>query len=101
VDLATATDGWPLHSGESAVFFSNEWIALPSDNVCFIESRVSNYDKGLIVASTYLDSLWRGIVKLHITNTSGRRQWIRPGDEVARMVIAAAEDVGADNTRLA
>jgi deoxycytidine triphosphate deaminase len=101
VDLATATDGWPLHSGESAVFFSNEWIALPSDNVGLIISRVANYDKGLIVATSYLDSLWRGLVKLHITNTSGRTQWIEPGREIARLFLATAENVGMDSSEIA
>ena len=93
--------GWALAPGEAAVAFSNEWLRLPSDLVGFVYGRVSTFNNGIVVAATYLDSTWEGLVKLHIFNSSGRSVTLHLGMEVARLFLAEADAGSADDHSVA
>lgn len=102
VDLRTRRQsGWPLAPGEAAVAFSNEWLRLSSDIVGFVYGRVSTQNNGLVVASTYLDSTWEGLIKLHIINTSGHTVRLHLGMELARLFLAAADPGSTDDHAVA
>jgi deoxycytidine triphosphate deaminase len=97
VDLRRCPDGWPLAPGESVVTFTNEWLRLPGNLVGFIVSRVAHYENGLLVAASHVDSTWEGIVKLHLTNFSGRTVHLRLGAELARLFLFKTEDQSVDD----
>jgi dUTPase len=101
VDLRKCEDGWSMAPGESVVAFSNEWLQLPDDIVALIISRVSHYNNGLVVSASYLDSTWEGLVKLHITNFSGRTIRIQLGSELARLFLLTASDGSPDDHSVA
>ncbi len=80
-------DGWLLPPSASAVVFTNEWIELPHDTEAFVASRVGDYNAGLIVAGSYIDSTWRGLTKLHVTNSSRRAIKLYTGLEIGRLFL--------------
>ena len=97
IDLRTTSDGWLISPGTSVVAFANEYVELSSDLVGFVVSRVSNFNSGLVVTATYLDSCWHGLIKLHLVNLGGRAVRVRMGDEVARLFFSATPDASDDD----
>lgn len=85
VDLRKCPNGWALLPGQSAVVFTNERLELPPAVGALIVGRVSNYNNGLVLTTSFLDSGWQGLVKLHLINTSRRSVRLTLGMEVARL----------------
>lgn len=84
-------DGWILPPGMSAVAFTNEWIELPPNVEGLIVSRVGDYNSGLIAAGSYVDSTWRGLIKVCLTNQSKRAVQLYTGLEIGRLFIFGTE----------
>lgn len=82
-DLRTLKDGYFIRPGESVLILTNEWIKLDQKNSIQIISKVSNYAKGLSVTASFVDSQWKGLVQLMITNLSSEPHPIKMGDEIA------------------
>lgn len=95
VDLRKCSDGWTIRPGETLVVTTAEWFKMGKDHSAMILSRVTNYEVGIFVHSSYIDSLWEGILKLSVTNTSSVSRCIRLGDEIARAFFFK---VGAGST---
>ena len=88
VDLLESGDGgWLLSPGASAVAFTLEWLELPPDVDGLVISRVGDYNTGLVVASSYIDSTWRGLTKVHITNNGRQAVPLYVGLELARLFL--------------
>ena len=85
VDLRRCVGGYKLSPGKSALIFSNEWIKLDKNHSAVIVSGVGNYKRGLVIASTLVDSQWQGILKMLVTNLSDQPQRISIGDDIGRM----------------
>lgn len=96
VDLRKCKNGYSIPAGQSVVLYTNEAIALSKDYSAIILSRVAYYSSGIMVQASYVDSKWRGIVKLCLTNLSNSKFKISLGDDVARMLIF--ETVDADES---
>lgn len=99
VDLRKCANGWALLPGQSAIVFSNEQVQLGPGVCALIVGRVSNYNNGLVVTTSYLDSGWQGLIKLHVINTSRRSVRLRLGMDIARLFFeqtpGATEDTRA------
>ncbi|MDD7917989.1 dCTP deaminase domain-containing protein [Actinomycetospora callitridis] len=99
VDLRQCPDGWALAPSQSVVVFTNEYLATPSNVVGLIVGRVSSYNNGLVTATSYVDSTWRGLAKLHLINTSQRTVRLKLGMEIGRAFFFATPDATTiDNT---
>jgi deoxycytidine triphosphate deaminase len=92
VDLRPQGRTWRLAPGESAVAFSTEWLAVAHDLAGLIVSRVSTYNAGLVVTASFVDNNWQGLIKLHLSNHSGRTLHLQQGDEVARLFLFNTAD---------
>lgn len=101
VDLRRCADGWALLPGQSAIVFTNERLELGSSVSAFIVGRVSNYNNGLVVTTSYLDSGWQGLIKLHVINTSRRsvRLWL--GMDIARLFFDETPGASANTSSVA
>jgi hypothetical protein len=83
------------------VVFTNERIELGSSVSAFIVGRVSNYNNGLVVTTSYLDSGWQGLIKLHLINTSRRSVRIRLGMDIARLFFDETPGASANTSTVA
>jgi CelD/BcsL family acetyltransferase involved in cellulose biosynthesis len=59
--------------------------------------RVGDYNAGLIAAASYIDSTWRGLIKLHLANHSRRAVRLQIGLEVARLFLFHTDSATADD----
>lgn len=101
VDLRRCADGWALLPGQSAIVFTNERLELGSSLSAFIVGRVSNYNNGLVVTTSYLDSGWQGLIKLHVINTSRRSVRLRLGMDIARLFFDETPGASANTSAVA
>ncbi|MDM8540784.1 hypothetical protein QUF90_06820 [Desulfococcaceae bacterium HSG9] len=95
-DMRKGNGAFKLKARESAVVFTNEWIKIDRRITGIILSRVTNYSKGLHVEPSYIDSLWEGVLKLHIINFSDRAIKIRLGEEIARLFFFQIDPDSSD-----
>ena len=75
-----------------------EWFCLTSELSAVVLSRVSQYNNGLVVTASYLDSDWQGLVKVIITNVSGRTVRLRFGHDIARLFLFRSINGSADKS---
>lgn len=87
VDVLRCEDGWWLEPSSAAVVYSNEWLQLPHDLTGIVFSRVSQYVNGLVVSASYVDPRWRGLVRLHLYNSSDHAIRLRLGEPIAQMML--------------
>jgi deoxycytidine triphosphate deaminase len=87
IDLRSCRGGWLLMPSQSVVVFTNEQVKLCPALVGLIIGRVSSYNNGLVTATSYLDSGWEGLVKLHLINTSRRPVRLQLGMEIGRLLL--------------
>ncbi|WP_141578812.1 hypothetical protein [Actinomadura sp. WMMA1423] len=85
---------------QSVVVFTNEQLRLPPDVIGLIVGRVSTYNNGLVTATSYLDSGWDGLVKLHLINTSQRPLRLYLGMEIARLFLDRTANASLDTSRV-
>lgn len=90
-------DGWLLSPGSSAVAFTNEWLDLPYNAEGLVASRVGDYNAGLVVTGSYIDSTWRGLTKLLLTNNGRRAVRLYVGLEVARLFFVETDGASEDD----
>ena len=98
VDLRKCTNGWALMPAQSAVVFTNEHIRLAPDLAALIVGRVSSYNNGLVTASSFLDSGWEGLIKLHLINTSRKPVRLQLGMEIGRLFLFRTADASSDTS---
>lgn len=87
MDLRQSLRGYVLLPGQSAVVFANEHVKLGGEYVALILGRVSSYSSGLTTTTSYVDSMWDGLVELHLTNTSKRPVRLQLGAEIGRLFL--------------
>lgn len=93
-DIA-ANDQVVLRPGESAKVATGTCIELPTDYVAELAPRSSSGDKKYRLANTigYIDSDFRGDIKMYIENTGTTELVIYPGDYLCQLVFKKKEDV--------
>lgn len=82
-DLQRDKGKYYLKPNESITVFTNEWFQLDNSTTLLVFSKVSNYIDGIIVTPSFVDSQWKGLIQLVITNNSSEYRSVEIGSEIA------------------
>lgn len=82
-DLTKTGGEIEIMPGESLTVNTIEYVALGAQTAAYILPRLTLATAGLVVATTYIDPQWEGILQLYLTNLSPHPYGLRFGERVA------------------
>jgi dUTPase len=95
-DLTQSNGEIEIMPGESLAVHSVEYIRVGAKTAAYILPRLTLATAGLVVATTYIDPYWEGILQLYITNLSPQPHSLKFGERIA--ICRFYEVEGADET---